>query len=82
MEILNTENSIKDKPNALVKEKFENEIEFKNISFKYKDENVLKDFSLTVKKGEMVALVGQSGSGKSTLANLITRFYDVDKGEV
>ena len=82
MEILNTENSIKDKPNALVKEKFENEIEFKNISFKYKDENVLKDFSLTVKKGEMVALVGQSGSGKSTLANLITRFYDVNKGAV
>jgi len=82
MEILNTENSIKDKPNALVKEKFENEIEFKNISFKYKNENVLKDFSLTVKKGEMVALVGQSGSGKSTLANLITRFYDVNKGAV
>jgi len=82
MEILNTENSIKDKPNALVKEKFENEIEFKNISFKYKDEYVLKDFSLTVKKGEMVALVGQSGSGKSTLANLITRFYDVNKGAV
>ena len=82
MEILNTENSIKDKPNALVIEKFENEIEFKNISFKYKDEDVLKDFSLTVKKGEMVALVGQSGSGKSTLANLITRFYDVNKGDV
>ena len=82
MEILNTENSIKDKPNALVKESFENEIEFKNISFKYKDDYVLKDFSLIVKKGETVALVGQSGSGKSTLANLITRFYDVNKGDI
>ncbi|MEO9572002.1 MAG: ABC transporter ATP-binding protein [Polaribacter sp.] len=82
MQVLNTENSIKDKHNAIVKEDFENEIEFKNISFKYKDDYVLNDFSLKVKKGETVALVGQSGSGKSTLANLITRFYDVNKGEV
>ena len=82
MEVLNTENSIKDKPNAALKDGFINKIEFKNISFKYKDTFVLKDFSLTINKGEMVALVGQSGSGKSTLANLITRFYDVNKGEV
>ena len=82
MQILNTENSIKDKPNAIVKSTFENQIEFKNISFKYKKEYVLKDFSLTIKKGETVALVGQSGSGKSTLANLITRFYDVNKGDI
>jgi subfamily B ATP-binding cassette protein MsbA len=82
MQILNTKNSIKDQANALVKENFNNEIEFKNISFKYKDEYVLKDFSLTIKKGETVALVGQSGSGKSTLANLITRFYDVNKGTI
>ena len=82
MQVLNTENSIKDKPNALVKTSFENQIEFKNISFKYKDDYVLKDFSLTIKKGETVALVGQSGSGKSTLANLITRFYDVNKGTI
>ncbi|MCL4124804.1 UNVERIFIED_CONTAM: hypothetical protein GTU68_046627 [Idotea baltica] len=82
MQVLNTENSIKDKPDALVKTNFENEIEFKNISFKYKNDYVLKDFSLTIKKGETVALVGQSGSGKSTLANLITRFYDVNKGNI
>ncbi|PWG05427.1 ABC transporter ATP-binding protein [Polaribacter aquimarinus] len=82
MQVLNTENSIKDIGDAIVKHNFENEIEFKNISFKYKKEYVLKDFSLTIKKGETVALVGQSGSGKSTLANLITRFYDVNKGEV
>ena len=82
MTVLNTENSIKDKPNAIVKKAFTEKIEFKNISFKYKDTYVLKDFSLTINKGETVALVGQSGSGKSTLANLITRFYDVNKGEI
>jgi subfamily B ATP-binding cassette protein MsbA len=82
MQVLNTKNSIKDRPNATIKEDFINKIEFKNISFKYTDEYVLKDFSLTVNKGETVALVGQSGSGKSTLANLITRFYDVNKGDI
>jgi subfamily B ATP-binding cassette protein MsbA len=82
MTVLNTENSIKDKPNAVIKEGFIDKIEFRNISFKYKNAYVLKDFSLTIHKGETVALVGQSGSGKSTLANLITRFYDVNKGEV
>ena len=82
MTVLNTENSIKDKPNAVTQEGFKDKIEFKNISFKYKNNYVLKDFSLTIHKGETVALVGQSGSGKSTLANLITRFYDVNKGDI
>ena len=82
MTVLSTENSIKDKPNALTQVGFTNKIEFKNISFKYKNDYVLKDFSLTIYKGETVALVGQSGSGKSTLANLITRFYDVNKGNI
>ncbi len=82
MEVLETENNIKDKPNAIVNPCFESKIEFKNISFKYKNEYVLKDFSLTINKGDTVALVGQSGSGKSTLANLITRFYDVNKGAI
>lgn len=82
MQVLNTENSIKDKPNASIKTAFNTQVHFKNISFKYKDEYILEDFSLTINKGETVALVGQSGSGKSTLANLITRFYDVNKGEV
>jgi ATP-binding cassette, subfamily B, bacterial MsbA len=54
----------------------------KNINFKYEDETVLKDFSLEVKKGQTVALVGQSGSGKSTIANLLTRFYDVNNGNI
>ena len=80
--VLETENTIIDKSNAIIKEKFHSEISFENISFKYKDEYVLKDFSLRIPKGQTVALVGQSGSGKSTLANLITRFYDVNNGVI
>ncbi|GGH02107.1 antibiotic ABC transporter ATP-binding protein [Polaribacter pacificus] len=82
LELLETENTISDKENAQTKTSFNSEIIFDNISFKYKDEYVLKDFSLTIPKGKTVALVGQSGSGKSTLANLITRFYDVNEGAI
>ena len=82
MAILETENEIKDTPNAIEKETFDKEIQLKNISFKYKDEIVLHNFSLTIPKGKSVALVGQSGSGKSTLANLVPRFYDVNEGEI
>lgn len=81
-EIIDTPNPLKDKENAIVKTSFDSEIKFDNISFKYQDEYVLKNFSLTVPKGKTVALVGQSGSGKSTIANLITRFYDVNKGQI
>ncbi len=82
MEVLHTETEILDKPNAQNKTSFDSEIVFENVWFKYDDEYVLKNFSLTIPKGKTVALVGQSGSGKSTLANLITRFYDVDKGRI
>ena len=82
IEVLETQNPIFDKDNALNKETFDSAIQLQNSSFKYEDEYVLKNFSLTVPKGETVALVGQSGSGKSTIANLVTRFYDVNEGEV
>lgn len=82
LEILNTENHIKDAENAVVKTSFEESIEFKNISFKYEEDYVLKNFSLSIPKGKSVALVGQSGSGKSTLTNLVTRFYDVNEGSI
>jgi subfamily B ATP-binding cassette protein MsbA len=81
-EVLEVENAITDKPNALVKETFDTEISIENINFKYEEENVLKNFSLQVPKGKTVALVGQSGSGKSTIANLLTRFYDVQEGSI
>jgi subfamily B ATP-binding cassette protein MsbA len=82
LEILNTASSLEDKPNAKVIEGFNNAIAIKNISFKYEDELVLKNFSIKVPKGKSIALVGQSGSGKSTIANLVTRFYDVNEGHI
>jgi subfamily B ATP-binding cassette protein MsbA len=80
LEILETESTIQDDRNAVKKESFDENIEVKNINFRYEKENVLKNFSMQVEKGKMIALVGQSGSGKSTIANLITRFYDVNEG--
>lgn len=82
LEILNTTSPLKDKPNAQTKTNFTNTIHINNISFKYEDDLVLKNFSIQVPKGKTVALVGQSGSGKSTIANLITRFYDVNEGDI
>jgi len=82
LEILEQENTIKSKKDALKKDSFESKITIKNVNFKYEEETVLKDFSLEVKKGQTVALVGQSGSGKSTIANLLTRFYDVNDGTI
>jgi len=82
LEIIETENPLKDQKDAQTLTSFTKEIVFDNISFKYDDEYVLENFSLTIPKGKTVALVGQSGSGKSTLANLITRFYDINHGEI
>ncbi len=82
LEILETDNPIQDAANAIAKESFNDSLQLKNITFKYEDDNVLESFHLEVKKGQTVALVGQSGSGKSTIANLVTRFYDVNEGEI
>lgn len=79
-EVLEVENNITSKENAVEKDTFNTKISIQNINFKYEEETVLKDFSLEVNKGQTVALVGQSGSGKSTIANLLTRFYDVNEG--
>ena len=81
-EVLFHEDTMPDNQNAIDASGFETKIELKNVSFKYENEYVLKDFSMTVKKGQSVALVGQSGSGKSTIANLLTRFYDVNDGSI
>ena len=59
-----------------------NNIEIKNVSFKYENINILNDINLSIKKGKMIAIVGKSGSGKSTLADLLARFYDVNDGEI
>jgi len=80
--VLEEVNTIESKEDAIFKEGFEDRISIKNINFRYEEENVLKDFSLEVPKGKTIALVGQSGSGKSTIANLLTRFYDVQEGQI
>ncbi|WP_353779501.1 ABC transporter transmembrane domain-containing protein [Winogradskyella sp. 3972H.M.0a.05] len=82
LHILNTPSNVQDKPDAKELPDFTSEISIDNISFKYEDDLVLKNFSLNVPKGKSVALVGQSGSGKSTIANLVTRFYDVNEGSI
>ncbi len=82
LEILETDNPIVEKKDAISKSTFDQGIEIKNVSFKYEDEYVLKNFNLEVPKGKTVALVGQSGSGKSTIANIMTRFYDVNEGDI
>lgn len=82
LDLLNTENPIKDAPNAIIKEHFSNSISIEDVSFKYDDDYVLKNFSVEIPKGKTIALVGQSGSGKSTIANLITRFYDIEEGSI
>jgi len=82
MDILEQHNPITDKPDAIEKDTFNNNITIEHINFRYDKDDVLKGFSLTVPKGQTVALVGQSGSGKSTIANLLTRFYDVQEGSI
>ena len=81
-EVLEVENEIVNADNPIVKTQFDQELRIENISFKYNKEYVLKDFSLEIPKGSTIALVGQSGSGKSTIANLLTRFYDVQLGQI
>jgi len=57
-------------------------IEFRNVSFGYGQEHVLRGVNLTIRRGEQVALVGSSGAGKSTMINLLPRFFDVTEGEI
>lgn len=80
--ILNTENNIPEPKKPVEITGFHDKIEFKDLSFRYQSEWVLKDINLTVPKGKTVALVGQSGSGKTTLIDLFPRFYEVKKGEI
>ena len=80
--ILMAEIEIKEKENPTPINSFEHQIEFRNVSFAYGQNYVLKNINLVIPKGKTIALVGQSGSGKSTLVDLIPRYYDVQEGEV
>lgn len=83
-DILDIEPNIKDTPDAIDKDDFENEIEFKNVSYSYEDSEseVLENISFKVNRGDIIALVGSSGAGKTTLVDLIPRFYDPTKGAI
>lgn len=82
-EILDSDNEIDKGTIKIDDNKFQGNIEFKNIDFSYvPGQKVLKNFSLNVKPGQKIALVGATGSGKTTVVNLLMRFYDVDSGEI
>jgi ATP-binding cassette subfamily B protein len=82
-ELLDIEPEIKDSPQAIEMTPIEGKIKFHHVSFGYQPGvEVLHDIDLVVNPGETVAIVGRTGAGKSSLANLITRFYEVEEGEV
>ncbi len=81
-EVLNLKPQIQDKDGAIHLVGFKNLIEFDHVWFKYKEDWVIKDLSFTIKRGEVVALVGATGSGKSTLVQLLPRLYETQKGEI
>lgn len=81
-EVLNLEPSIVDAPDAVELSAFKETIEFRNVSFRYKEDWVLHDLSFTVRKGETVAIAGPTGAGKSTIVQLMPRLYDVQNGDI
>ena len=81
-EIMDREPEIKSKNESYKSDSIKGDIVFNNVSFKYKDEYVLKNINLDIKAGSTVAIMGTTGSGKSTLINLIGRYYDVTDGNI
>jgi ATP-binding cassette, subfamily B, bacterial MsbA len=81
-EILNTENTIKNSNNPRNIFKINDTISFNIKSFKYENNDVLKNINFNINKGKKIALVGQSGGGKSTITDLLARFYDVNDGQI
>jgi subfamily B ATP-binding cassette protein MsbA len=82
LRVVDTEPTIRDRPDAKVLPDFAEQIELRDVSFTYGDKPVLHDLNLIIKKGQTVALVGPSGGGKSTLADLLPRFYDPSAGQL
>jgi subfamily B ATP-binding cassette protein MsbA len=81
-ELLDTTPDIKDEEKASPLPSISKGVDFREVTFKYGEEAVLRDISLHVKVGEVIALVGMSGAGKTSLVNLLPRFYDVEKGQI
>jgi subfamily B ATP-binding cassette protein MsbA len=81
-ELLDTTPEIKEAEGAFPLPTISKGIHFKEVTFKYGDDAVLKNISLHVNVGEVIALVGMSGAGKTSLVNLLPRFYDVERGRI
>jgi len=81
-EILDADEVIEEKTDASSIKEFSNNIEYKNVTFRYEEEDVLTNIHLNIEKGKIIALVGQSGGGKSTLVDLLPRFYDTVEGDI
>jgi len=82
IEVLDAEEIIEEKPDATQIKTFDKEIEYRNVSFAYDSEPVLKEINLKINKGKLIAFVGESGGGKSTMVDLLPRFYDVTGGGI
>ena len=81
-DIIDSDEKIMEKPDAIPVKTLENNIEFRDVCFAYDNEQILSNINLEIKKGKTIAIVGQSGGGKSTIVNLLLRFYDVNQGEI
>ena len=83
-EMLDTHTEVKERAAAPALAPFQSVIEFHDVEFRYEDghTHILKDVSLSVRAGQMIAIVGRSGAGKTTLVNLLPRFYDVTSGAI
>ena len=83
LDLIEEEPQIPDAEDAKAPEHFEGSVELRNVDFSYvKNQNLIRNFNLTVKPGQKIAIVGPTGCGKTTLINLLMRFYDVDKGGI
>jgi len=81
-ELLDTVTDIKEEEGAISLPPVSKRIDIEKVTFKYEEEVVLRDISLHVRVGEVIALVGMSGAGKTSLVNLLPRFYDVEQGQI
>jgi ABC-type multidrug transport system fused ATPase/permease subunit len=81
--LLDNETFVKNPENPVKIEKVDGKIEFRNVWFAYNDEDyVLKDINFSINPGETIAIVGHTGAGKTSIINILTRFYDINKGEI
>lgn len=80
--LLDAPDNMQDAPDAYAKNTFDQDLVLQDVCFTYDEKQVINNFSLTIKKGQQIALVGQSGSGKTTISSLINRFFDVSSGAI